>query len=218
VKSLQKIRKLIFYSLIFCAFSNLWANTISFKANSMKGNIGENNTSTVLQGNAWIESNEIILFADEISLSGENYDFIKASGNVKGTYKTSNFSFSCKSLEYNQNTGIIILKENVNLEDIENEVTATASIIEYDKNIEVATMQIDVKINHKESVCTGTLAIYKKAEQMLDLSGSPQIVRGSDTFTAQEITLNMETEEITLDGKVRGSVTEKKETTSQTEE
>ena len=57
-----------------------------------------------------------------------------------------------------------------------------------------------------------TLAIYKKTEKLLDLSGNPKIIRDNDTFSAQEITLNMETEEITLDGKVRGSVTEKKET------
>ena len=106
----------------------------------------------------------------------------------------------------------MLLKEKVNITDTENELTATASIVEYDKNLEVSTMQINVVINHKDSVCTGTLAIYKKNEQILDLSGNPKIVRDSDTFTAQDITLNMETEEITLDGKVRGSVTEKKET------
>ena len=47
-------------------------------------------------------------------------------------------------------------------------------------------------------------------EKLLDLSGNPKIIRDTDTFSAQEITLNMETEEITLDGKVRGSVVEKK--------
>ena len=40
------------------------------------------------------------------------------------------------------------------------------------------------------------------------MTGNPQIVRGEDVFRAQEITFNMETEAITLDGRVSGQVTE----------
>ena len=46
---------------------------------------------------------------------------------------------------------------------------------------------------------------------MLEMTGNPQVVRGKDTFRAQEITFNLDTEEITLDGRVRGSVTETSE-------
>ena len=211
VKLQQKTKKsLISLCFLFLA-AFIFSDTISFKANSMEGSIGKSNTSTVLKGNAWIENEDLELFADEISLKGDNYDFITAKGNISGRYKTSNFAFSCNSLEYDKNTGIVLLKENVKIDDEENEISATASVVEYDKNLEVATMQINVIINHKNSVCTGTLGIYKKKEQMLDLSGNPKIVRDSDTFTAQDITLNMETEEISLDGKVRGSVVDKKQ-------
>lgn len=213
-----KIKKCLLSLCLLTLSFFIFPDTIQFKANSMQGSIGENNTYTVLKGNAWIENEDLELFADEISLKGENYDFITAKGNISGRYKTSDFSFSCNLLEYNKNTGIVLLKENVSIEDKENEISATASIVEYDKNIEVATMQINVIINHKNSVCTGTLAIYKKNEKMLDLSGNPKINRDSDTFTAQDITLNMETEEIILDGKVRGSVVDKKEDEKSNEE
>ena len=43
---------------------------------------------------------------------------------------------------------------------------------------------------------------------MLEMSGNPKIVQGTDTFRAQEITLNLDTQEITLDGRVSGTVTE----------
>jgi lipopolysaccharide export system protein LptA len=39
------------------------------------------------------------------------------------------------------------------------------------------------------------------------MNGNPQIQRDTDVFRAREITLNMDTEDITLDGRVRGSVT-----------
>lgn len=45
---------------------------------------------------------------------------------------------------------------------------------------------------------------------MLELSGNAQIKQGSDTFRAQEITLNMDSQEITLDGRVKGSIVDER--------
>ena len=210
MKLLQKT-KIVLWAFTLCFFlENGYSSTINFKADSMNGSMNETNSFTELKGNSWIKNEDIELTADKITLSGDNYQFIVAEGNVKGTSIESGFSFSCKTLEFNQDTGIIILKEDVLLEDKENEIEAKANIIEYDQNTEIATMQINVEITHKDSLCKATLAIYKKTLKMLDLSGNPEITRDSDLFSAKEITLNMETEEITLDGKVRGSVIEKK--------
>lgn len=210
MKLLQKNKFLIISCFIFFLFSKGFSETINFKADSMKGSMGESNNKTILEGKAWIETETIELFADKITLSGKDYDSIYAEGNVKGSYKESGFSFACETLDYNRLLELVILKTNVSIEDFENNLTATAQIVEYDKKNDVSTMQINVQINHKNSICTATLAIYKKTEKLLDLSGNPKIIRDNDTFSAQEITLNMETEEITLDGKVRGSVVEKK--------
>jgi lipopolysaccharide export system protein LptA len=50
---------------------------------------------------------------------------------------------------------------------------------------------------------------------MLEMSGNPQIKRDTDVFRAREITLNMDTEDITLDGRVRGSVTSSDDKTTE---
>ena len=68
-------------------------------------------------------------------------------------------------------------------------------------------MQIQVNLTQKDNKCTAAHAIYRKKEQMLEMSGNPNITQGTDTFRAQNITLNLETQEITLDGRVKGSVT-----------
>ena len=53
---------------------------------------------------------------------------------------------------------------------------------------------------------------YKKTDKMLELSGNAQIKQKNDTFRAQEISLNMDTQEITLDGRVKGSITDERKT------
>ena len=42
------------------------------------------------------------------------------------------------------------------------------------------------------------------------MSGNARITQGEDTFRAQQITLNLDTQEISLDGRVKGSVVDEK--------
>ena len=67
-------------------------------------------------------------------------------------------------------------------------------------------MQIDVELKQKENVCTGAYSVYRKKEQTLDLSGNASVKQKDDMFRAQSISFNMETEEIVLDGNIRGTV------------
>ena len=113
--------------------------------------------------------------------------------------------------------------------DTKNEINASAQIIEYNQKTEVAYMQISVKLVQKDNTCTGANAIYKKKEQTLELSGTPQIIKDKDIFigvSAPNLVTAITdvctpgnprevTEEIILDGKVRGSVTD---TSSEKEE
>ena len=78
-------------------------------------------------------------------------------------------------------------------------------------------MQIAITLKQKDNTCTSAYAIYRKKAQMLEMSGNPKIVQGKDTFRAQEITLNLESQEITLDGRVRGTVTDSQKSEKKTE-
>ena len=174
----------------------------------MSGQTTDENTTTKLIGNAFIQTEKMEITADEIELSGDDYRYIKAKGNVKGKNIESKMDFVCDELDFDRTTDIAILQGNVSLTDVENDVKANAQYIEYNQKTEVAYMQINVKLVQKNNTCTGANAIYKKKEQTLELSGTPQIVKDKDNFKANEIFMNLETEEIILDGKVRGSVSD----------
>ena len=105
----------------------------------------------------------------------------------------------------------LIFSEDKTPFDIENSVTAKAQRIEYDQEKEIAILQIEVNLTQKENECLGAYAIYHKKDQVLEISGNAQVKQKQDTFRAQNIHFNMETEEIKLGGNVKGSVTEKKD-------
>lgn len=197
--------------IIFLITSILFAEKISFSADSMSGSNNKDNTSTVLNGNAHIETETLEISADKIELSGKEYRYIKAWGHVTGHNKETKMDFFADSMEYDRNTKLASLSGNVSLIDIENEVTAAAQMIEYNSDTETAVMQIEITLNQKDNVCNGSYAVYSKNEQLLNLYGNAKIKQGDDTFRAQHITLNMDTQEITLDGRVKGTVTDKEE-------
>ena len=92
---------------------------------------------------------------------------------------------------------------------IENKIIEETQVtIEYREKDAIAIMQIEVELAKDDSISTCAFALYRKEEKLLEMTGNPQVVQGNDTFRAQEIVFNLDTEEITLDGRVKGTVTE----------
>ncbi len=213
---------LITAALVFFSFSVICAEEIKFSADSMTGTAGSKTDTTVLSGDASVQTDSMEIKANSIELSGEDFRYITAEGNVSGSLTESQMDFTCGKLTYDRKTEIARLEDSVHLVDKANDVTANAQFIEYNQKKETAVMQIEITLKQKDNTCTSAFAIYKKSEQLLEMSGNPKIIQGEDSFRAQEITLNLDSQEITLDGRVRGTVTdskkEKKEETLSPEE
>ena len=205
-----------FLSLVFAA--PIFCETINFQSSSMSGNSNDKNSVTILEGNAKVSTETMIISADKIELSGKDYRFISATGNVKGQNLESKMDFTCGTMKYDRESKIASLENDVSLTDTENEVTAQAQIIEYNQESELAVMQINVSLTQKNNKCTSAYAVYKKNEQLLEMSGNPQIVQGADTFRAQNISLNLKTQEIKLSGRVKGSVSSSSQESPQEQE
>ncbi len=197
---------LIFVFSVNCAF----AEKIIFSANSMSGQTGNSASTTSLSGNAYIKTDSMEIQADLIELSGDDYRNILARGKVNGKNLETHMDFTCDELSYDRETRIATLQGNVNLKDTENDVTAQAQIIEYNQDTDIAILQIKINLTQKDNVCSGSYAVYHKKEQLLEISGNAQVKQKEDVFRAQHITLDMDTQDITLGGNVKGTVTDSK--------
>lgn len=203
------LKKALSISIFLFITGLCFPETITFYADSMSGKTGDESDYTKMEGNAKVTTDSMEIEADLIELKGEDFRYIVATGNIKGKNTKSKLDFTCDKLTYDKETKNVILENTVHLLDVENEVTADAQYIEYNQDTEIAIMQISVYLTQKNNVCTSAYAIYKKKEQMLEMSGNPKVVQDEDTFRAQTISLNLDTQEISLDGRVKGSVTTK---------
>lgn len=202
---------------VLCA-ARLCAEKISFSAGSMKGTVGDKSDVTELSGGAYVLTESMEISADSIKMSGEDFRFIEAAGTVKGKNSEAELEFECGSLKYDRETKIAELFDSVSLTDVKNNVTATAQMIEYNQTSDIAVMQMEIELKQKDNVCKGAYAVYRKKDQMLELSGNAQIKQGDDSFRAQEIILNLDSQEITLDGRVKGSIVDERKTEQQDED
>lgn len=204
------MKKFLLCLTVFFITSLFFAEEINFSADSMEGVAGNKDNITILNGNAFIKTSTMEIKADSIELSGKDFRYIIASGNIACKNTESAMEFTCGKMKYDRITKIIGLSEKVHLEDVSNKVIAEAEIIEYNQNTDVAIMQININLKQKDNVCSGAYAIYRKNAQLLEINGNAEVAQGKDKFGAHSITLNLNTQEIELNGGVHGNVVDSK--------
>ena len=200
----------IIFSIIFFNPAYAAKSKITFSARSMKGTVKEGQNATSLKGDAVVTVDTMKITADTIEIYGKDYRYLKATGQVKGEDKEKGFDFSSNFMEYDREKEIAIFYGSTELNDSKNDVKINSEHIEYNQKAETMLMQFDVKILRKEITCTSIFAIYNRKSSSLNLTGKPIVTKAQDTFKASKITVNLETEDITLEGNVSGNVVEEK--------
>lgn len=185
------------------------ADTFTFKADRMSGGRAAGKEITMLTGNAEVRSDNLVLKANRIELQGEDNQFIDCSGDVWGIEEEKNILFQTDRLRYDRKLKIARLEGNSTLEDKENEIVAKGRFIEYDDQNEITVFQISVRLFKDEMVCRSEYAVYRRKAKLLDLSGFPVVFKKSDEFRADRIRVDLDTDDVTMEGSVSGSIKEK---------
>jgi lipopolysaccharide export system protein LptA len=205
--SAGKIKQYIFFILLLSVFAvSAGADTFSFKADRMSGGRASGKEITVLIGNAEVRSDSLILRAARIEIQGDDNQFINCSGGVWGMEEEKNILFQTDKLRYDRTLKIARLEGNSTLEDRKNEIVARGRFIEYDDKAEVTVFQISVRLFKDDMVCRSEYAVYRRNEKLLDLSGFPVVFKKDDEFRADRIRVDLDTDDVTMEGTVSGSI------------
>jgi lipopolysaccharide export system protein LptA len=183
------------------------ADTFTFRADRTTGSRALGREVTILSGNAEVRSDNLVLRANRIEIQGNNNQFIDCIGSVWGMEEEKEIIFQTERLRYDRTRKIARLEGNATLEDRRNELVAKGSFIEYDDRAEVTVLQISVRLFKDDMVCRSEYAVYRRGEQLLDLSGFPIVYKRDDEFRADRIRVNLDTDDVTMDGSVTGRIT-----------
>ena len=200
-------------ALILCAFaavSALSAESFRFKAARMVGSRASGRESTILEGGAQVVSDTLTLNADRIEIHGDGNRFVDCIGSVTGTDEEKGIHFRTERLRYDRETKVARLEGDSTLEDKKNGVTAKGRFIEYNDTGGTTVLQVGVRLFKDELVCRSEWALYRREEQTLELAGMPVVFKGGDEFRSDRMRVDLETDDISMEGSVRGSLQEKK--------
>jgi len=186
------------------------AEVFRFQARKMTGSRASGREVTVLEGGAQVVSDDLVLKADRIELSGDKNRYVDCIGGVEGTDAAKGVHFRTERLRYDRTAKIARLEGDSVLEDKKNGVVAKGRFIEYADESGTTVLQIGVRLFKDKLVCRAEWALYRREEQTLELSGLPVVFKDGDEFRADRMRVDLETDDISMEGSVRGSIKETK--------
>ena len=186
-------------------------DTFSFSANRTEAVLAKGKEHTSLQGNAVILTNDREIRADKIDIYGEEFNLAICEGNIIVIDQKNNTTLTCEKLSFDRDTEVIIVDGYSEMEDRKNELITKSGFIEDKSKEEFTILQIGVrilKISDGETMsCRSEYAGFDRKNNLLELTGMPRVYWKGDKYEASRIIINLDTDEIKLEGNVSGSIT-----------
>lgn len=192
--------------------------TFTYSGDSMSTVLAEGNQQALLKGHARVDTNDMRITADQILLFGKDFVYAQASGNVHVVDAKRGLDLRSQNLFYDRDQKISRITGDAVMADVKNEMVVKGGFIEDRDTEKLTIVQIGVRILKKDIVCRAEFAKYWRDKKLVELSGMPWVSRRDDIYQAARITMNLDTEDISLEGDVQGTIqSEKKEQPSSTQ-
>lgn len=211
---------IVFISLL--PLSYLGADeTFEFSSDRSYAKVAKGQERTVLTGNAVIITETTEIRADEIELFGEDSRYASCTGNIVVKNKEQGIILTCQNLLYDRVEEVSRVQGYVEMQDQKNEVVVVGNYLEDYAEEELTMIQVSVRIikvsDGDEMISRSEFAMYRRSEDMLELSGLPEVQWKGDYYSADRILINLENDEITLIGDVAGTVTNESDNSSESD-
>jgi lipopolysaccharide export system protein LptA len=195
--------------LLMAGASLLPADTFTFAGDSTTMTLAEGGQHALLTGHSRVESQDLRITADSIELFGKDFIYATCHGNVHVIDARRGLDLTSQDLFYDRDRKISRIRGNATMADVKNEMVVKGGFIEDRDKEQITIVQIGVRIFKKDIVCRSEFARYQRDKKILELSGMPWVSKGGDVYQAARITINLDTEEISLEGSVQGTLEDK---------
>jgi hypothetical protein len=206
------MRKLIPLTLLLCLFLALPLSgaDISFKSGSTRMKMQQGSETILLDNGAEVEVGSLLLRSTSMELYGKDFRFVRCEGDVTMQDEERGISLITSSLLFDRVEETLLIDSWVELEDTNNQVAASAARMEFFLKEGIVLLQVQARLlKHTDDgpmVCRSDFMNFDRDKEMLDLKGRASIVWEPDTYEAQSISVNLKTEEIRMEGSIKGTI------------
>lgn len=185
---------------------------IEFSSDYTRAQIREGNKSLLLSGNAWIRTENTQISSDQIELYGTDSRFVSCEGNVLVEDEQQQITLTSDTLLYDRRDEKVTISGWAEMEDRKNGIIARGGYLENSSQSLITKIQIQVRIfkdtDEGAMTCLSDSALYDSQTMRLELNGNCSVYWKSSSYHAARITIDLESNEISLAGNVRGSINE----------
>ncbi|TVR67973.1 MAG: organic solvent tolerance protein OstA [Spirochaetaceae bacterium] len=182
------------------------ADSFRFSGDRTEIVLAEGRERTLLRGNARVISSEITLEAEEIELFGTDFRYAVTRGRVRVTDAARDMTITADTLRFDRETENSRATGNVTVEDRANDLVLKGGYLETREGGDLLFVQIAVRVLQDDLTARAQFLRYRRLEEILELSGFPVVYWKGDQYRATRIILNLDTEEIEMQGQVEGSI------------
>lgn len=183
------------------------ASTFQFSGDSTHIVFAQGRERTRLTGNARVVSDDTEIEADEIEIYGDNFRFAVARGNVRVVDREQDILLTADRLVYDRTERITRAEGNAVMEDRRNETVVKGALLENRGRDNLTIIQVGVRILGEDLTTRSEFARYRRDQNILELSGLPVVFWKGDQYRAARIVVDIDRDEISLQGQVRGTIT-----------
>jgi len=187
----------------------LHSEQYSFSSDYLKSVMAEGKESTLLEGNVLVQSEKKKIQADKVEILGKDFQYFICEGNVSVQDLEKDFTITSEVFQYDNDKRIIRIPGPSVMEDRDNKLIIKCSYLENRENDDLILLQIGVRILKEDLSCRSEFAVYYRDRNVLELTGMPIVYRKDDVFRASRITVDLDTDEISMEGVVQGSLLSK---------
>lgn len=189
---------------VFFTGPSLFAETWSFTADSVTSIQRDQGSRTLLEGRARVESDEMEIRAESLELLGPDYEKISGSGSVVLIETEKGITVESSRFDYDREQELIRFRGRVSLVDEEDGILIRAESLDFFEDDDFVVMTAAVRLIKENTIGRGEFATFRRDEKILELSGRPVVWQDGDEYRADRITVNLDTDEIILEGAVEG--------------
>jgi len=202
--------KFVFILIALCLPAFLHASEIRFSGGYTRVSLQDSDRQIELSGGAAASTDSISIEAGKILLYGPDYRYVDCTGGVNAQEKEHSLAISAADIFYDREEGYLLSDGWIEIEDTENEAQLSGSWFEYSLETRMMILQMQASISKVTQrgllVCTAHSIEYNAGQQTLSLRGNASVTWGSDSYRAAHITVNIETEEVILQGSISGEI------------
>ena len=196
-------------TIFLLSISLVWSEQYRFSSDFLKSVMAEGKENTLLEGHVLVQSEKKEIKADKVEILGKDFQFFICEGNVEVKDLEKNFTLTSDVFHYDNDKRIIRINGPSMMEDRENKMIIKCSYLENREKDDLIILQVGVRILKEDLACRSEFAVYYRDRNVLELTGLPVVYRKDDVFRASRITVDLDTDEISMEGVVQGSLLSK---------